>query len=144
MNLSIYDQLLFAVCTVAMEAEGEPYAGKLAVAYSIFNRARNRGQSVPDTVFQAWQYSAWNTDSPTRHRLDDIDPGIWATCWNAVAAVYFNLAADPTGGAEHYLNEELTRKMRGGNLPSWWDKLDSKSEVKIGKHTFRKSMAHTS
>lgn len=134
--LSTYDQLLFLVSTVAMEAEGEPFEGKLGVAFAIITRAKKRhAGSISDTVLKRWQFSAWNTDSPTRMRLDEIQPGIWADCWKAASAAYFSLVPDPTNGADHYLNEPLTRRIRrDGSLPAWVDNMTK--TVVIGKHTF--------
>ena len=42
--------------TVLQEAEGESYAGKLAVAFTIVNR----GDNIIATVFRPWQFSCWN------------------------------------------------------------------------------------
>ena len=62
------DDLTLLAATVKMEAEGEPYAGKLAVAFVICNRARYHGRSLKDVIFDPYDFSCWNTASPTRGR----------------------------------------------------------------------------
>jgi spore germination cell wall hydrolase CwlJ-like protein len=126
------DEIYFLVLTVIMEAGGEPFDGKVGVGYTIMNR----GGSVTDTVFRAYQFSAWNTDSPTRMNLDIIPDIILMESYKAAVAAYFKLLPDPTNGATHYLNEEVTKKIRGGTLPGWFD--ESKVTARIGKHTFLK------
>jgi len=126
------DELYLLVLTVVMEAGGEPYEGKLGVAYVVINR----GDSIPDTIFRGYQFSCWNTESPTRMNLDIIPDLVLMEAYKASVAAYFKLVDDPTKGATHYLNEEITRKMRGGTLPGWFD--ESKVTARIEKHTFLK------
>lgn len=128
------DELLLMVWTIVQEAGGETYLGKLAVAWTVMNRVHNRSQSIPDVIFAPWQFSAWNTDSLTRRTLDTVDPKVLRDSWKAAAAAYFGLQTDPTLGATHYLNEEVTRRIRGGSLPSWFD--GTKVTARIGRHTF--------
>jgi len=117
-----------------MEAGGEPYEGKLGVSFAIMNR----GQSVIDTVLRSYQFSAWNTDSPTRQRIDDTPPLAFRECFKAACAAFFGLSPDPTKGATHYLNEEATRRQRGGKLPNWF--VETKVTARIGRHTFLKGV----
>lgn len=128
----------WAVATVYMEAGGEPHEGKLAVAYAILNRAAAERRSISDVVLQPWHFSAWNTDSPTRMRLDTLDERAWTECASAFLAAFLDKVPDPTRGATHYLNEELTRRIRGGSLPSWFD--EAKVTARIGRHTFLKGV----
>jgi len=139
----LLEQLRWLAYTVYMEAEGEPYEGKLGVAYAICARARSKKRSVSDVVFQGWQFSAWNTESPTRLKLDEISAGLWADCYKASVAAYFELSADPTGGATHYLNVEATKAARGGTLPKWAADSTDATKVnealvtaRLGHHTF--------
>lgn len=129
-------QAQWAVATIYMEAAGEPAEGKLAVAYAILNRAAAERKTVSDVVLQPWHFSAWNTDSPTRLRLDTVDERAWAECAAAFAAAAVDRVPDPTRGATHYLNEDVTRKIRGGTLPAWFD--EAKVTARIGRHTFLK------
>ena len=125
--------------TVAQEAEGEPFDGKLAVAWTIMNRARALGKSVSDVCFAPWQFSAWNTDSPTRRRLDDIGPGPMDDARLAAEQAYHGSGSDPSIGATHYLNPVLTRKIRakagqGDTLPNWVERMTKTAT--IGRHEF--------
>ncbi len=121
--------------TIKMEAGGEPYPGKLAVAYVIRNRSSKTGKSISDVVLDPWDFSAWNTESRGRLHLDDADhAAVWWDCYKAASSAYFQLECDPTKGATHYLNVELTKKIRGGSLPSWYDQ--EKVTVVIDQHTF--------
>lgn len=65
-----------AIITIAQEAIGESYEGKLAVAEVIRNRMRHKYSSdgtVAGTVLRPWQFSGWNTDSVGRVRMAKID-----------------------------------------------------------------------
>lgn len=65
-----------AIITIAQEALGESYEGKLAVAEVIRNRMRTKYSSdgtVAGTVLRAWQFSGWNTDAVGRIRMAKID-----------------------------------------------------------------------
>jgi len=122
--------------TVLMESEGESYEGKLAVAYVIVNRGQRRHLSLPDVVLDRLQFSCWNADSPSRMRLDNLgssDQG-WQDSYKATCSAIFGFEPDPTHGADGYLNEELTRKIRKGGLPEWF--AESKVTARIGEHTF--------
>jgi spore germination cell wall hydrolase CwlJ-like protein len=130
------DDLYFLILTVEQEAGHEPYEGQLAVAYVIMNRANASKASVIDTVLRNMQFSCWNADSPTRMNLDTIPNDVLKQCYKAAVAAYFGLGEDPSKGASHYLNEEMTRKLRGGSLPGWFD--EARVTVRIGRHTFLK------
>ncbi len=130
-------ELFLLTATVAMEAEGESYEGKLAVAYVIMNRITNRGGTISETVLKSHAFSAWNTKSGRRVRLDSISASAWEDSERAAISAYYFFEKDPTVGADHYLNIKLTRKLRRkGDLPSWVSKLTK--TVKIGLHTFYK------
>jgi len=129
--------------TAKMEAEGEPYEGIVAVAFCIMNRSRKTNSSVSDVVLRQYQFSAWNTDSATRMRLDTIDPygenwfRICAACSEAFYAPVTG-RVDPIEGRTLYMNEDVVRESRGGDLPEWWRKAGRVDPgMKIGAHTFR-------
>ena len=116
--------------TVFMEASGEPYQGKLGVAYVIVNRCKQARppKSVQDVVFRSYQFSCWNTDSPTRMNLDEYGSATWFDSVKASAAAYFELSDDPTYGATMYLNPAVAS-------PAWdWSKLEQTAT--IGNHVF--------
>ena len=136
------DSLQWLASTVYMEAEGEAYEGKRAVAFVIMNRCRKKGISVSDAILQAWQFSAWNTDSPTRMKLDSIgrnDP-VWLDCVRASTEAIFQSVPDPIEGRTLYINEKLVMQQTG-SLPSWWKLAGEIDPGKvIGGHTFRRDI----
>lgn len=137
-------EIALIAITVWGEARGESYEGKLAVANVICNRMRRQKVGASRVVLKAWQFSFWNTEDPSRDRISEINPegDVWQECLRAAAAAYLGLEADPTGGAEFYMNVDTVRKSRGGTLPKWWDiDTTSEGEVVIDRHTFRRRKA---
>jgi len=130
------DEIYFLILTVEQEAGWEPFDGQLGVAYVIMNRSRSSKSSVIDTVLRSMQFSCWNTDSPTRMNIDTIPDKVLRDCYKAAVAAFFGLLPDPTKGATHYLNEGVTKKLRNGTLPGWFD--ETKVTTRIGNHTFLK------
>ena len=127
-------QLFLLAATVAMEAEGETYKGKLAVAYVIMNRTSFYNQTIDQVVLKPFAFSAWNTRG-RKHKLQEIPDKAWFYSERAASSAYYQIEKDPTKGATHYLNEPLTRSMRKkGDLPAWVGRL--KKLVDIGKHSF--------
>jgi hypothetical protein len=136
------DDLSWCALTVYLEAEGEAPEGKLAVAWVIANRSARWRESVQDVVFKAWQFSAWNTDSPRRLTLDRLDPDVYHECYRAACGALLRMLPDPTHGADHYLNVETVLR-DAGRLPPWAahphdpTQVDpSKVTATIGRHTF--------
>lgn len=128
------DELAVMAFTTVMEAEGEPDDGKLGVAWVIMNRSRKRNMAISDVCLEPYAFSAWNTDSSTRKRLSRVTDAVMNAAKDAVTKAYYGAGTDPTHGATHYLNIELTKKLRGGTLPNWLQEMTQ--TVKIGKHTF--------
>lgn len=129
-----YEKLLLVDATVKMEAEDQPYRGKLGVAYVIMNRHRKWKKAISDVVLDPYDFSAWNTDSNVKMRIDEWTEDMWDQCFKAACSAFYELEKDPTNGADHYLNEALTIKIRGGDLPNWITQMDKM--VVIGDHTF--------
>lgn len=129
--------LIIATITIAMEAGGEPRRGKLAVAYVLQNRVK-AGRSMTDVVFDPWDFSCWNTGSPTRMNIDKIDNDLWAECLSCALAAVHGLEPDPTNGSYFYMNKDVVMAA-AGKLPGWWD-IDGipESEIRIGAHSFRR------
>lgn len=154
MILPRLDDLTIMAATVYMEARGEPFIGKCAVAHVIMNRTRENLGPI-DVVLAPWQFSCWNTDSPTRRFLDFMNTtGEWEECVAAAAHALFRRwyfdqhtpLADPSGGAIFYLNVELTKSLRGGTLPKWAAHPDDNTRINadkvttvVGRHTFMKA-----
>ena len=126
------DQLWMGAATVAMEAQGESWEGKLGVAFVLVGRPG----SIMDAALKRLQFSCWNSDSTTRAGLDDLDPRVWEECYKAACAAYFALVPDPTHGATHYLNPVVVRQINNGVMPSWYD--PARVTATIGRHEFLK------
>lgn len=134
-ELSPHDRELL-IRTVIGEAEGEPPVGQAAVAHVILNRLKTKhgGKSTLEGIVKApKQFEAWTAG---RDRMLNASP----ETYNKVAQVVDNVLAgaeDPTGGATHFLNEDIVRQRRGGSLPSW----ASRPGLRIGNHTFHGGLA---
>ncbi len=100
------------------------------------NRVKTSGLSLTDVVFKSMQFSCWNADSPTRLRLDTLTIETLKDAYKYACIAYFGLGIDPSRGATHYLNEAVTRTLRGGSLPGWFE--EEKVTVRLGDHTFLK------
>lgn len=111
------EDLYWLTATVLQEAGGEPAEGKLGVAWSIMNRVQKRGQRVVEVVLAPWQYSCWNTSSPTRKLLHTRKAKTWQACETAALAAWDQTAPDPTHGSTHYLNPAVLPK-----LPPWYSR----------------------
>lgn len=121
---------LWGIMTVAAEAAGEPFAGKVGVAEVIRNRLRVHhlgATTIAGVVLAPFQFSCWNTRDPNRLRvavLDDTDP-IARECldaWNQAKA-----GSETVHGALFYVNPALAS-------PEW---VASMREVaRIQHHVF--------
>ena len=141
-----WDELTLIASTVALEAEGEPESGQLGVAYVVMNRVRLWDRTVHQVILgpderaygdgKAFEvFSCWN-DTYKAHATARLSGLIaFPPAWKAAATAFWQLAADPTGGATHYLNVELTKKLRGGTLPAWFHS-DNQVTAVIGRHHF--------
>ncbi len=142
----IWDELTLLAATLWGEAEGEPYVGKLAVAYVIINRSKRRVLPVARTILARAQFSFWNPITimdgsvkqlEKRLHVANDTPKIREECFRAAASAAWGFEEDPTGiEANHYLNVDLTREIRGGSLPDWAENYFHKPNKVIGKHTF--------
>lgn len=68
---------ILAALTIYMEARGESFQSKLAVAAVIRNRMQAKYHSdgtVAGTVLKPWQFQPWNYLDPNRMRFDASDP----------------------------------------------------------------------
>lgn len=142
-----WDAMTLIAATCFLEAEAEPEAGIVGVAWVIRRRAIDWGAGWHGAILgkdlQAYHdgrpfeaFSAWNDDYVARAkaRLAAAPEAAAAQCWRAAAGVLWDLCPDPVGGASFYLNVPLTKKIRGGTLPAWY--VESKVTGTIGRHTF--------
>lgn len=128
--------------TLYGESRGEPYCGKVAVAWTIKNRANRaddfkRLHAKPHPLFGdgtvrmvcQWprQYSCWNENDPMRAKLIAAKTAQLAECLKAAYAVLQGEEPDPTNGALHYFNPDVAS-------PSWANGLMPCAV--IGAHRF--------
>lgn len=135
-----YPDLMLLACTVLGEAEGESDDGKIAVAWTVINRAEDSKRRWPKDIgavcLQPFQYSAWQNPrrlSVMRTPRIHVSPTIWEACFKAACGAMFKLLPDPTGGATHYLNEHVVLATVG-KLPSWFH--EAAVTVRMDAHTF--------
>ena len=131
-----WDDLTLCAATTFLEAAGEPDEGILAVAWVIRNRMDERHQGVKEVTLAPAQFSCWNADyrPMAEARLAGADGA--ESAWKAAAGALWRFVPDPTRGADHYLNPVLTKKIRKGAMPSWYD--PTKITIQIGHHEFLK------
>lgn len=125
--------------TLVGEAGGEGDQGMLAVGNVIVNRAKKNftGRTVSDVIMSPRQFSVWNNQRPETLYNARKDTDVYRRADRIAGELLSGRASDVTGGADHYLNEVVTRQGRSdGSLPSWYRK--GKITRKIGKHTFLK------
>lgn len=142
------DDLTLFAATVFLEGESEPDEGKVAIAWVIRNLmdtlkrpARHvilGADGLVDGDGHAWEvFSCWNDDYVKQRtvRLIAPDPALWERCWRAATGALWRFLADPTKGATHYLNVELTRKIRPlHDLPPWYD--PQRVTLKVGRQDY--------
>lgn len=120
----VTDRALAAI-VVWQEARGEPQEAKTAVAEVLRNRLARRwggAASLPEICFARFQFSAMNDETPWRgisFSIDDTDPVV-QHCLDAVDLAFVDQSS-LTHGAVLFLNVDLTRQLRGGTLPGWYD-----------------------
>lgn len=124
--------LYWLALLIFLEARGENFLGKLAIAWVVMTRAEERKQSVQDVVLAAYQFSAFNTNDPNRLLVDNAPfSDEWRSCLRAAAGAYFALEENPAPRANHYLNPKAVKE-----LPKWYRK-DCVVRV-IERHEFLK------
>lgn len=120
-----------AALNIYMEARGEPFEGKVAVAEVMRNRLKNGtwGKTIAQVVLAPYQFSGWNTKDPNRIKamnLDDSDPQ-YQECLKAWQTAKSN--TNFTKGALFYYNPRVVT-----TPPAW--ATSPKLLAKIGNHQF--------
>lgn len=116
-------------------AETKDLEDARAIAWVVKNRAlrpKRFGRSIHDVIFAPKQFSGVGTEEwgkAERGRFTGVEADIYNHMLNISRGVLSGRIADPTGGADHYVNLDLAR-------PLWADKMEKK--VKIGEHTYFK------
>jgi spore germination cell wall hydrolase CwlJ-like protein len=119
--------------TILGEAGNQGPQGQAAVAHVILNRtaAGSYGKSPSDVVLAPSQFEPWTTRSK---ELMAINPNsaAYQNAGDIVDMAQSGDIPDPTGGATHFLQENIVRQRRGGSLPNW----AQQPIAKIQGHTF--------
>ena len=125
--MSFYIGSLLLAMMVCLEAEGEPFRGKVGVAYVAVNRSEQWGQPLTQVLMAPHQFGGW------RHveRLERLDPRTWASCQRAAQIVLGRMTPDLTFGAVHVLSDRDLR-----HPPAWVKQV--RITTKIGRQTFYK------
>lgn len=124
--------------TVLLEAEAEPFIGKLGVAYTIINRMRRHSLGAYQVCWAPFQFSCW-LQSPEQlaKRMTNAPNEAIIEAWKAVELANDGSVADPTNGATNYLNVAIVTATRPDHdLPSWVGALEH--TVTLGNHDFYK------
>ena len=124
--------LTLLAIVIMLEAGGESYQGKLAVASVIWNRAEGKATQVEAALTKRKQFSCLNNGQA--HAAASVDRMIigqggteaWWDCL-LIAGEIMDGTFQPTVKATHYYNPSKAS-------PSWGKKL--KGKVTIGRHTF--------
>lgn len=127
-----------AALNIWMEARGESYEGKVAVAEVMRNRTKlsrwdlNKDKQITavEVVLAPYQFSGWNTTDPNRTKallLDDTDPA-YQECVKAWRYVN-RTPSDTVRGATLYYNPKVIP------VPPAWAKPENKLAV-VGNHHF--------
>lgn len=127
--MATLDQVVDAIIA---EAIGEGEDGMAAVAWTMQNRANERGKSITDVV-NGRTYTGLSDPGPAARRAQR-NPAIRAKVEGILNAVQTGAYPDPTGGATHYW---APRGMPGRKDPYWADEEASRhGQYRIGNHVF--------
>lgn len=135
------DEDLLTACLWA-EARGEPEEGQRAVCNVIVNRVKKRmADSIRGVILKPKQFS-WTDPQDVNYKkvftAKTDNPESWERAHKIAQTALAEALEDITKNADHYLNVEVTRRIRGGTLPKWAEEGIEKGKVTvvIGNHTF--------
>jgi len=132
-ELKDLDDMDLLTALVMGEAEGEPILGKIAVAWVVKNRIKDKRwpDMWQEVMLQPKQFSCFNS---TLLRADilkhDWRNPVWKECKYAAFGVYTHYIRDVTNGANHYHATWLKPP------PRWAEGHDP--VITIGGHRFYK------
>ena len=112
------------------EAASEGPTGQAAVAHVILNRVKEHfggAKTISDVVNAPGQFEGMTT---SRRNISTSDPR-YQRALAIAQAVMSGKVADPTGGADHYLNPDL-QASEHRNQPAW----APGGGLRIGRHVF--------
>jgi len=113
------------------EADGQPEDGFRGAAAVMVNRARLTGQPLDRVVTAPNQFEPYGS-AEGRARMARFTPEQVARAQQTLAGLQDGSIPDPTGGATHFLNPDLQRRL-GRPQPSWAPEGQGQ---RIGGHVF--------
>lgn len=117
------------------EAAGEPYEGKVAVGYTVINRAEHPGWWGDDpysVITKPWQYSSMTAPGdPMTVKWPPLTDPTFLTCLRIAGDVYERRIPNPTPGCDSYYAAWMDAK---GMTPKWAD--PKRFVAQIGGHKF--------
>lgn len=122
--------------TVWGEARGEPFGGKVAVAWVIRNRVEKGGwwgDTYETVCKKPWQFTCWHDHNKDKMLSVKADDPMYMDSLDAARGAIGGQFPDPTGGATHYFNPDVVA------APKW--ALSATETVRIGNHLFFKGVA---
>lgn len=105
-------ELLLLTLTIFLEAEGESFKGKQAVANVIYNRHVTYNKSITEVILKPKQFSCWNDTDYVITRLSKIDKKALSDSFKASLLC----KSDITGGATHYTRVNIKRSWMKNKL----------------------------
>lgn len=120
------EEVYWMAVNVHNESLFEPLNGKIAVHHVVMNRARKRGLTIKEVIFQPMQFSWYNRNS--------FPPLVGDyRFYQCIESVYDAINERSRGiemfGADHYFNPSLCN-------PPWHKKMEF--IARIGNHDFYK------
>ena len=120
--------------TIVGEGRGESDRAKLAIGWTVRNRAHRRRSSLAEAALKSIHYSCWNNaramDANQLCMLTgDLGDKVFARCMIAALQVAHGLEPDPTDGATHYHHNTVS--------PDW---AEGKRFVYLGAHKFYRNI----
>lgn len=128
-------EVLMLAQTILGEAEGEKFAGKLAVGNVIMNRLKDGrfGKNLAGVIKKPYQFSCWNKGSPRlkvmEYPLKYTNKHIWLECQVAAKLVLDKDVPDETKGSTYYVHKRISK-----DPPYWLRQKDI--IISIGAHVF--------
>jgi N-acetylmuramoyl-L-alanine amidase len=118
---------------VYREARGEIMAARVAVAYTVMNRAARPkwwGSTIQSVIFKKWQYSSMtdpNDPQVKLHTLPTTDDPAFLECLTTACEVLGGVTGNPVPGADSYYDDSIA-------APNWT--AGARFVAKIGKLNF--------
>jgi len=125
--------------TIQAEAGNQGAQGMLAVGSVIMNRAKASGYggSIQDVILKPGQFSPWNSETNYAggaQGQDMMNLVAGPQAYAAADAVLSGKAPDPTSGATHFYNPDISN-------PSWGAEKQGGDWTRINSHLFGKADA---